>query len=100
MCNTTDDLRTFSEWKIHLKMKINFTSLKESDEKQLMHSKSDSIEIMIDNSTDETINDLFHSRLQTYGVGLEKSMKCCDFVIDYVDRLHYKFNKISLNCGI
>ena len=80
-------------------MKINFTSLKESDEKQLMHSKSDNIEIMIGNNTDGTINDLFHSLLHTYRVGLEKSMKGCDFAIDYVDRLHYKFNKISLNCG-
>ena len=81
-------------------MKINFASLKESDEKQLMHSKCDNIEIMIGNNADETINDLFHSRLHTFGIGLEKSMKCCDFVIDHVDRLHYKFNKISLNCGI
>ena len=40
-----DDLRAFSEWKLHLTMKINFTPLKESGESQALHSKSDDIEL-------------------------------------------------------
>ena len=43
----TDDLRASSEWKLHLRMKINFTPSKESGESQSLHSKSDDIELWL-----------------------------------------------------
>ena len=39
-------------------MKINFMSSGDNDDKRLMHSESDNIEIMIGNKSDETINEL------------------------------------------
>lgn len=53
-----EHLRTSGEEKIHLTMKINFTSLKDSDEKHLMHSRnvlmhSSIIEIISDFDTEE-----------------------------------------------
>ena len=43
-------------WKIQLKMSINFISSKDdSDEICIMHTKSDNIEIMMDNETDEEL---------------------------------------------
>lgn len=36
-----DDLRVSGEWKIHLKMKINFLLLKVDDDQQLIYSKRD-----------------------------------------------------------
>ena len=39
-----------------------------------MHSKSDNIEILIGNETDEIIAELFESFLQKYQEGLEKLM--------------------------
>ena len=43
----------------------------------------------------EIINELFELLLSRYQTGLEES-KGSEFVFDYVDKLHYKFNKISL----
>ena len=54
---------------------------------------------MIGNETDEVIKDIFVSVLQKYQKGLEESMKGSEFIYDWVDLLHYKCHKISLNCG-
>ena len=64
-----------------------------------MHSKSDNIEILIGNETDEIIAELFESFLQKYQEGLEKLMRGSKFVFDSVDLLYYKLHKISLNRG-
>ena len=72
-----------------------------SDEKQLMHSKSDNIEItignnanrnynqklefMIGNNTDEIVHERFYSLLHKYQKGLEESMKGSDFVVILMD---------------
>ena len=52
-------------------MEINFISSKDSNETRTMHTKSDNIEIMIGNETDEIIKNLFESLLQKYPNGLE-----------------------------
>ena len=64
-----------------------------------MHSKSDNIEILITNETDEIIEKLFESFLQKYQEGLEQSMKGSEFVFDSVDLLYYKLYRTSLNRG-
>ena len=48
-----------------------------------MDSKSDNIEIMINDETDEVLNELFDSLKNRYQNNLE-SMKGNDFVFDYV----------------
>lgn len=55
------------------------------DEKQLIHSKSYDWY-----NTDEIINDLFHSLLHRYQIGLEVSVKGFDFAFDHSNGLHYK----------
>ena len=62
-----------------------------------MHTKSDNIEIMMDNETDQIIKESFKSLLQRYQKGLEEKMRGIELVFDDVDLLHYKFHKISLN---
>ena len=42
-------LKKSDTWKIQLTKPVDFTSSKDTDEKCLMHSKSDNIEIMIYN---------------------------------------------------
>ena len=71
---------------------------KDTDETRTMHSKSDTIEIMIGNERNEIIEELFYSFLQTYQKGLEESMKGSEFVFESVDLLHYECHKINLNC--
>ena len=43
---------TPSEWKIQLTMTINFISFKDSNETRTMHTKSNTVEIMMGNETD------------------------------------------------
>ena len=61
-------------------MAINFISCKDSDETQIMDSKSDNIEIVMGIETDEVIEELFESPLQRYQNGLEESMRGSEFI--------------------
>ena len=62
--NTVIQCKTQEEWKIQLSMVINFISSKDSDEILIIRAKSNNIESMIGNETDETIEELFESLLQ------------------------------------
>ena len=88
--NMIDILKAFHEWKTHLSMKINFMARKDNGEKQIMHSKSDDIQIIIGYIIDEIIKEFFSSFLRRYLIDLEESMKSSDFVLDYGDGLHCK----------
>ena len=61
-----NDHKTQGEWRILLTMEIDFIFSKDSNETLTMHTKSDNIEIMIANETDEIIKNLFESPLQKY----------------------------------
>ena len=63
-----------------------------------MHSKSDNIEIIINDEADEVIKELFDLLKNRYQNILE-SMKGSEFVFDYVHLLYCKCHKISSNCG-
>ena len=63
-----------------------------------MHSKSDNIEIMINDEEDEVITELFNSLKNRYQNNLEL-MKGSQFVFDYVQLLYYKCHKINPKCG-
>ena len=86
----------FGEWKIQLKIAINFISSKDSKETRTMHTNSDNIEIMMNSERDEIMNELFRSLLQNYQEGLEKSMRGSLFILDSVDLLRYHLQKTSL----
>ena len=86
----------FGEWKIQLTMSINFISSKDSDEIRNMHTKSDSIEIIIGSETNDVIEELRESILQNYHNNLEESMKGSESVQDSVDLLYYQLQKTIL----
>ena len=62
-----------------------------------MHTKSDNIEFVLGNETNEIIEELFKSLLQKYPEGLEEKMGGDKFAFDSVDLLYYELHKISLN---
>ena len=99
LSNKTWVEETPSEWKIQLKMAINFISSKDSDETRTMHTKSNNVEIMIGSETDEIIKDLFESFLQKYQDGLEESMRGSDLVYGSIDTLYYNLKRVSLSRG-
>ena len=86
-------------WKIQLSIAINFVSSKDTDEEYAMHSKSDNIEILVNDEADEVIKEIFEQLLNRYQTGLETSMGCSDFIFDCVNLLHPKCYKINLKCG-
>ena len=63
-----------------------------------MHSKSDKIEVMINDEADEVIEELFDSLRNRYQNNLE-SVKGSEFVFDCVHLLYYKCHQINQNCG-
>ena len=74
-------------------MTINFTSFKDSNETRNMHTKSNNIEIMIGNETNEFIKTLFESLLQRHYQELEKSTKGSESIFDSLDLMYYKFHR-------
>ena len=64
-----------------------------------MHIKSNVMEIMIGNKTDEIIEELFESLSQKYQEGLEEKIWGSEFNFDSADLLHYNLHKISLKRG-
>ena len=73
--NEVINYETQGEWKIQLTMIINFISSKDSDEIRTMHTKSNIMEIMMVNETDEIIEEIFESLLQKCQEGLEEKMR-------------------------
>ena len=63
-----------------------------------MHSKSDNIEIMINDEADEVIKELSDSLKNRYQNNLD-FMKGSEFVFDYVQLMYYKCHKINPSRG-
>ena len=83
--------------KIQLTIANNFISSIDNDEERVMHSKSDNIEIMINDEAVEILKELFHSLKNRYQNNFE-SMKSSEFVFNYVHLLYYKCHKKSKSC--
>ena len=80
-------------------MKFNFVSFLYSTQFPEMHTKSNNIEIMIGNETNDIITKLFNSLFKKYHEGLETKMKGSSFTFYNVELLCYHLHKISLNRG-
>ena len=81
-----NNLRKSDTWKIQLTIAINFIFSKDNDGECVMHSRSNNIEIVINDKVDEVIEQLFQSLLSRYQMGLETSMKgsdvwLCSFIV-------------------
>ena len=88
-------LQKSDRWKVQSTIAINFISSKDNNEEQVMHLKSDNIEVMTYDNSNEVIEEIFESRLSRYQIGLETSMKGSDFIFDSVQLLYCKCHKIS-----
>ena len=90
------NFKKLDKWKIQLTISNNFISSLDNEEKRVMHSKSDNIDIMISGDVDEVIKELFDSFKNRFQNNLEL-MKGSEFVFDYVQLLYYKCHKINPN---
>ena len=94
-----DDYKSRGERKIQITMGIIFVSFIDKNETQIMHTKSDSIEITDAIDTRDAINELIDSFMKRYQEGLEPKMKGSSYIFERIDLLEYHLLKISLNRG-
>ena len=92
-----DNHKARDGWNIQLTIKISFVSVLDSTQFQEMHTKSDNIEIMKGNETNDIITELFNSICRKYQEGPETKMKGSIFIFYCVDLLYYHLHKVSLN---
>ena len=64
-----------------------------------MHTRSDDIEIMVNDEADEVIEKKIQSLFSKYQYELGTLMKGRDYIIDSFHLLYYKYHKIIPNCG-
>ena len=60
-----DDYKSKGEWKIQITMRIIFISCIDKNETQVMHTKTDNVEIMNDTDTSDAINKLINSFMKS-----------------------------------
>ena len=94
-----DDYMSKGEWKIQITMRIIFISFIDKNKTQVMHTKSDNVEIMNGTDTSDAINKLISSFMKRYQEGLETKMKGSSYIFERIDLLEYHLHKISLNRG-
>ena len=63
-----------------------------------MRAKSDNIKVMIRDEADELVIKLFDSLKNRYQNNLQL-MRSSEFVLNYVQLLHYKCHQVNLNRG-
>ena len=71
MNDITNNLKKSDKWKIQLIVLNNFIFSIDNDEERVMHSKSDHIEIIINDEVDELTKELFDSLKNRYQNNLE-----------------------------
>ena len=77
---------------------INFTFSKGSDKTRTIHTKSNNIEIMMDNKTDEIIKELFEKiSITKIPRMIRRKMRENEFLFDNIDLVHHNLHKTSLN---
>ena len=91
-----NDVKKFDLWKIQLTIAINSISSRDTDEERAMHSKSDNMEIMINDKADEVIEELFQSLFSRYQIESQASMKGSDFVFNCIHLWYYKCHRMNL----
>ena len=84
-----NNLKKSDTWNILLTIANNFISSVDNNEDRFMHSKSDSIETMINDEADWVIKERFDSLKNRCQNNLD-SMKGSEFVFGYVQFLYYK----------
>ena len=93
-----NNLKKSDTWKIQLTIANNVISSIDYGVEHVIHSKSDNIEIMIDDQADEVIKDLFNSLKNRHQNNLE-SMKGNEFVFDWFFYCIINVTKENPNCG-
>ena len=88
-----------SEYKIQLSMGINFMSINDKERTRTFHVKSDNKEIILDNDTNDIINELIESFFHKYQKKENILRNGSNYIFESVDILSINFHKIDLKRG-
>ena len=95
-----NDKKDKGEWKLQLTAQINFISQKPgSHEMSVMYTKRVCEEFMSGSETEEIVEKLFGSLLQSYQDNLNEKMRGSDFIFNEINYLFYDFNRVSISKG-
>ena len=94
-----DDYQQKDEWDVQLSMQVTFSSIIDENKTDIMHTKSDNIELLKGYSTSDVINMLYNILVNRYQEGLENKMNGSNYVFDNVKKLDISFNKLSISRG-
>ena len=67
---------------------VSCISFKDNNGEQVMHLKSDNMQVMTYDKANEVIEEFFDLLLSRYQIGLETSMKGINFIFDSVKLLY------------
>ena len=67
--NIINDFKKLDTWKVKLIIAIDFMSSKDQDGENVMHSKTENIEIINNSKVDEVVEELSKSLLSRYQIG-------------------------------
>ena len=84
------------EWKIQLCMHVNFIFSKDTGETRIIYIWSDNVEIMMSDKTNDIIEELLRSFLNSYQKEEQILRGESDFIFESVDLLDYHSHKKSL----
>ena len=94
-----NDYKQKGEWKVQLSIQVIFSSITDDNKTDIMHAKSDNIEILKGYSTSDITDRLYNTLINRYQEGLENKMNGSNYVFDNVHLLDINLNKISINRG-
>ena len=93
MKDIINNLKNPDTLKTQLTLAINFMSSKDTDLECRMHSKSDNVEVMINDKGGEIIFKKLSITFSRYQFELEITLRGSSFIFDHVHLLHYSYNK-------
>ena len=61
-----NDYKQKDEWKVQLSIQVTFSSIIDENKTDIMHTKSDNVELLKGYSTSDVINMLYNTRVNRY----------------------------------
>ena len=94
-----NDYQPKGEWELQLSIQVIFSSITDENKTDIMHTKSDNIEIFKGYSTSDITDRLYNTLINRYQESLENKMNGSNYAFDDVHLLDITLNKISINRG-
>ena len=90
---------SFNVWKIHIAIKIAFSSSKDNDQYRYIYLQQDPFVFKIGENTGDIVEKILPKSLKKYPEKMVVDINDNGLIFDYVDKTYYHYYEISLNRG-